>query len=514
VAASVKPSISNIHFCVPARATNGVAARLKRLFPFMMAVHRIAQRLSLAAGGASNSLPFAFELDDLVNSVAAVFSRSAKKSKELEEILEEMALPVLSTSRIMTVRWLSRNQCITKLCRVLPAVLTFMQKESPATYDPLQSFRVLHGLHFLADGTATLARLSKVFQAERVDLTAIQGLVEGAKVDLTEDFLGQSGPYGPVGGYLRTLMGGLDKQQPAAERESLAQWRVEASQSAREKVAEVEGQRREASPPVGATPEQLERVRSYLWGAGEYIAGIEGDLREVLKGLQPNELSFHGHKVLLPEGAESVSLEFMREWIQKVISNLEARFAESPLITALGILAPDAAAFLRTAAELASYGWKELEFLFEHYGKKKMVNGVRFEPYSSCDYGTLRQEFRIFKQWASTTFFRKSLADTWSGIASVQSYYEQVPNLIKLAFIGMVCFVSTAYCERGFSRMNLIKSKSRNSMKIKLLDNLMRVGIVGPKRREFDFKSAISIWQDNTKSRKRVLYVNTKCKFS
>jgi hypothetical protein len=65
-----------------------VAARLKRLFSYMMAIHCIAHRLNLAAGGASNSLPFAVDLDKLVNTVAAIFSRSAKKLTALEELEE------------------------------------------------------------------------------------------------------------------------------------------------------------------------------------------------------------------------------------------------------------------------------------------------------------------------------------------------------------------------------------------------------------------------------------------
>jgi hypothetical protein len=150
-----------------------VAARLQRLFPFMMAIHCIAHRLNLAAGGASDSLPFAVELDKLVNAIAAVFSRSAKKLAVLQELEEELELPTLVPTRIFAVRWLSRNECIKKLCRVLPAVIAFMREEDPSTYKLLCSYQVLFGLHFLADETSTLSRLSKAFQYDHVDMTAI-----------------------------------------------------------------------------------------------------------------------------------------------------------------------------------------------------------------------------------------------------------------------------------------------------------------------------------------------------
>ncbi|GAQ93343.1 hypothetical protein KFL_014550010, partial [Klebsormidium nitens] len=414
-------------------AQNGVAARLQRLFPFMLAIHCIAHRLNLAAGGAADSLPFAVELDKLVNAIAAVFSRSAKKLGALRELEEELGLPDLVPTRIFAVRWLSRNECLKKLCRVLPAVVGFMQQEDPAAYKQLCSFRVLHGLHMLADATSTLARLSKAFQGDHVDLTAIQGLVEGAKVELVEDFAGANGPAGPLGGFLAKFLEGLEGQESREERTAREQQRQEVANRMGAELPDLERNMEIARNVLrqGGAINFME-VQSYLGQFGELKRLRELELRAALDSLQPVPLTYHGHTIELAAGEEAASNGFATAWVEKVISNLEARFAEAPKVAAFGILAPDAAAFPSNKDQLATYGLPELKLLWGLYCVERVVDGKVFAPFVDCDYGTLRQEFRTFKQWGSTTFQGCTLEDTWSKIAKNPTYFELVPCLLRL----------------------------------------------------------------------------------
>jgi hypothetical protein len=45
-------------------------------------------------------------------------------------------------------------------------------------------------------------------------------------------------------------------------------------------------------------------------------------------------------------------------------------------------------------------------------------------------------------------------------------------------------------------------------MENELLDNLMRIGLVGPKRKKMDFGSAIRKWKSGTK-RQRMMFAST-----
>jgi hypothetical protein len=326
-----------------------------------------------------------------------------------------------------------------------------------------------------------------------------------------EDYMAESGPAGPVGGFLATFLAGLEEQQSTADREELARIREGVMAAMQEQVAQIDTNVQQAlefyqQGGVGGGL-QLQQLQSYLWEMEQQKRQVEARGKEELQGLEPAQLKFHGHEIVMLVGDREASTEFARGWVEKVDQNLSVRFAEAPKVAQLGILAPDAAAFPPRREQLTAYGGAEIKALFELYGTEKVVDNKVFPPFLECHFATFRQEFRTFKQWASTSFARFSLEDTWSSIAGNLTFRDQVPNLLRVAQVAMVMFVSTACCERGFSRQNLIKSKLRAKMEIGLLDNLMRIGLVGPKRREFDFGPAIAIWKGGVKKRRR-MFVN------
>ena len=71
---------------------------------------------------------------------------------------------------------------------------------------------------------------------------------------------------------------------------------------------------------------------------------------------------------------------------------------------------------------------------------------------------------------------------------------ETFPAVAEAAERLLVLPVSTADCERGFSKQNLVKTCLRNSMGTKTLDNLMRISIDGPELKDFEFKRAFLNW--------------------
>jgi hypothetical protein len=58
----------------------------------------------------------------------------------------------------------------------------------------------------------------------------------------------------------------------------------------------------------------------------------------------------------------------------------------------------------------------------------------------------------------------------------------------------LVSPVSTVDCERGFSRMNLIKTDVRNKLAINTLENLLRVSLHDSDETTFQFNKAFDKW--------------------
>ena len=54
-----------------------------------------------------------------------------------------------------------------------------------------------------------------------------------------------------------------------------------------------------------------------------------------------------------------------------------------------------------------------------------------------------------------------------------QNHRDILPNLITLAELALILPIHTSDCERGFSKQNLIKSKSRNRIEDAALNRLM-----------------------------------------
>ena len=58
---------------------------------------------------------------------------------------------------------------------------------------------------------------------------------------------------------------------------------------------------------------------------------------------------------------------------------------------------------------------------------------------------------------------------------------EQYSEFMKLFKISLLITPSTANVERGFSALNLIRTKQRNQLAVQSLERLLRINLVGPK---------------------------------
>ena len=81
-------------------------------------------------------------------------------------------------------------------------------------------------------------------------------------------------------------------------------------------------------------------------------------------------------------------------------------------------------------------------------------------------------------------------------IAEITLNDEQFESLAKLIDVCCTFQASSADCERGFSLMNAIKVKSRNTLEITHLDHLMRIRLYLCAGRTVDLHKAYIMWME------------------
>ena len=81
-----------------------------------------------------------------------------------------------------------------------------------------------------------------------------------------------------------------------------------------------------------------------------------------------------------------------------------------------------------------------------------------------------------------------------------------VPNLCRVALIGLLIPTSTADCERGFSALKRIKTPLRNRLSDSITNQLLFIAIEGPPLAEFDTDAACSSWASKLNRRIQVIH--------
>lgn len=103
-----------------------------------------------------------------------------------------------------------------------------------------------------------------------------------------------------------------------------------------------------------------------------------------------------------------------------------------------------------------------------------------------------------------TDFLSVSMPDLFLCLATDESLTKQYPNLSVLAKIVLVFPASSVDCERGFSTLNLIKTKTRNRLNTLHLDMLQRIKLLGGPPEKFPFAKAHQLWLHSKKRRTKL----------
>ncbi len=201
-----------------------------------------------------------------------------------------------------------------------------------------------------------------------------------------------------------------------------------------------------------------------------------------------NSVEYMGHNLSFTEQDYDEFLMDIYSYSTSIISELQQRFPNRSLFTSMKILNPRE--WPKNSQDLLFFGDDELENLLKYYEHPNIHDNNQCLPL--FDVNKCRQEWAGFKIVVSNNLSSKDIDIILPLL--IQDYNDTFPNIIKLIQLIYCIPFSSVDCERGFSRQNQIKTKSRNSLTTDTLDMLMRISLEGPESSKFNYNRAYTIW--------------------
>ncbi|KAF0424731.1 zinc finger protein [Gigaspora margarita] len=140
---------------------------------------------------------------------------------------------------------------------------------------------------------------------------------------------------------------------------------------------------------------------------------------------------------------------------------------------------------------MVTFGENEIQVLGEFYGKFKQHNDTNFSAKVN--------RIELLKEWREAKLVLKNykeldFVEEWKRIFDSSQFVILYPNVTEIVFFSLIVPLSNSYVERIFSQQNLIKTKIRNQMKLKMLNSHIIIVMNGPKLEDFNFEKAYDIW--------------------
>ena len=210
---------------------------------------------------------------------------------------------------------------------------------------------------------------------------------------------------------------------------------------------------------------------------GTTLKGLIQQLQKVEEG--ETTLHYVHHRGTLDiVNIEQANVDALYMHVKMFATSLHAelgeRYPDQPMMSALDIFSPRR--FPRDSTLLEDYENDKLQTLIDHYSEEH--RGYEFDaPLLDAD--------RVMEQWDTlkTVMFaakiwEKSFSNFWTPyLSSPSTQYEDITFLVS---IRCILPLTTACCERGFSKMKIIKTYLRNRLMDSTLSALMMCSLNGP----------------------------------
>ena len=177
-------------------------------------------------------------------------------------------------------------------------------------------------------------------------------------------------------------------------------------------------------------------------------------------------------------------ISLARGFVRELINGINARFLDLPLFNAAKIYCPSSyEKDVRTRSQMHKGFMQRLCTKFGGEGSK-LVDATE------CEYEIDRFCLTLYKANKSFSFH-----EAWEHCSGETEWVESYPNLMRLWQALLVIPVSTAACERGFSKQNRIKDDERSCLTLTTLDTVMFISLSAPHALdEVDWEKIYEIW--------------------
>ena len=167
-------------------ATNGVAAKLKNLFPALISTHCAAHRLNLAASDVSSSL--CEHVEDLAGILFTFFARSLSRLLKLSKAAKDLDAKFVRLARPADTRWLSIGKALKNIVRMYQVLLAYLSTETTTMarqlHVTMSKLYVKLSVCYMSDVTNILNCLSLKLQARTVTIFEVRRHVLATCVEL------------------------------------------------------------------------------------------------------------------------------------------------------------------------------------------------------------------------------------------------------------------------------------------------------------------------------------------
>ena len=200
---------------------------------------------------------------------------------------------------------------------------------------------------------------------------------------------------------------------------------------------------------------------------------------------------------------ECVQKNIRLPYLEALLTRLDERFPELPLISSLRVLVPSR--FPKSSTQLAVYGNEDISYILDHLRKQREVSedlGQRHSLFLAQDPVATHQERTHLKSLVATQIHLQNCGSVQSFVQQLHKHHgKSLPNILLLANWALSIPFATADCERDLSRLKLIKTDLRSCLKNETLCNLMTISTDGPPVSEFLFPKALCFWHSQKERR-------------
>lgn len=148
-------------------------------------------------------------------------------------------------------------------------------------------------------------------------------------------------------------------------------------------------------------------------------------------------------------------------------------------------------------SDLMDYGREEIQYLTNWFKVPLEI--------SDCNVQNIHDQWISLKITVNSQFCKMDYATLWETLLTKLPYEEDFADVLHLVEILLVLPIMAAQYERTVSSQNQIKSSTRATLNVAVLEDLIRLSCKGPPVADFDPDPAVNCWFERNKSKEERL---------